>query len=723
MESAYSSKWARVARARRLIDRILETRPHLARSACRPDRGALAAVLGVLGDCIAHRIPVDLGNLYDTPGERVEDSGHTPSASHEAERLTVRVEVGLPRFKIPPLPSRHSTASTALKLSTMKQQPHTDQDSDFPSPVASRSSPGRSPSVVEAMTADAGLRQQRTPDRARFGGNAALSRPVHDAEAARMEAHRAFLRLAEGTTELMARHLAYQLNLIDDWTKAGENIAITNDGLHPVATGEIPTPAGATAGVLFDRGQCLQLAVGSLAAVFGPEFAEVDRLPVRVRLPDEPLMLVDRILAIEGTPRSLEGGRIVTEHVVRPEAWYLEQDRAAPSVSIEAGQADLILSGYLGVDFETRGLATYRLLDATVTFHRRLPAVGDVIRYDIRITQFFRQGKTILFRFQFDATVAGEPLLSMRDGCAGFFTPEDLASGKGIVPGGLLVPTKSPSQYSDEHELIPTSPCRLDKEQVEALRRGDLATAFESPFDRLTIEDPITLPGGLMTLIHRVVALEPSGGPAGLGRILAEADVHPGDWYMVCHFIDDRVMPGTLMYEGCLHALRILLMRLGWIGRQGQAAFEPVTGIANRLRCRGQIIESTRLIAYEITIKERGYRPEPYAIADALIYADGKPIVSVTDMALQLSGTNRGELEQLWRGIATLDPKTSPSEPTQGGSPDSDASGPVHSRPDPGLRGGKTVGCVRRALSAVRRRAIPGPAPRPSLSIHRSDHA
>ena len=126
--------------------------------------------------------------------------------------------------------------------------------------------------------------------------------------------------------------------------------------------------------------------------------------------------------------------------------------------------------------------------------------------------------------------------------------------------------------------------------------------------------------------------------PSGLGLIRAEADIHPGDWFMVCHFVDDRVMPGTLMYECCLHALRIFMMRLGWIGSRGQVAFEPVPGIANRLKCRGQIVESTRVVAYEVTIKERGYRPEPYAIADALILADGKPIVAVTDMALQLSG-------------------------------------------------------------------------------------
>ncbi len=202
--------------------------------------------------------------------------------------------------------------------------------------------------------------------------------------------------------------------------------------------------------------------------------------------------------------------------------------------------------------------------------------------------------------------------------------------------------------------MIPVSPSRLESWQVEALRKGDLAAAFGVPFDRLTLSDPIALPGGRMTLIHRVETLDPSGGPAGLGMIRSEADIHPGDWFMVCHFIDDRVMPGTLMYECCLHTLRIFLMRLGWIGRRGEVAFEPVPGIANRLRCRGQVTESTRMATFEITIKERGYRPEPYAIADALIIADGKPIVAVTDLALQLSGTSRGVLERLWEGRRDL---------------------------------------------------------------------
>jgi 3-hydroxymyristoyl/3-hydroxydecanoyl-(acyl carrier protein) dehydratase len=388
--------------------------------------------------------------------------------------------------------------------------------------------------------------------------------------------------------------------------------------------------------------------------VLGEDFAEVDGFPTRVRLPDEPLMLVDGILTIEGRPRSLERGRVVTEHFIHERAWYLDGDRIAPCIAIEAGQADLVLSAYLGVDFATKGLAVYRLLDATVTFHRGLPVADEVIRYDIRITRFFRQGKTILFRFQFDATVQSEPLLTMRDGCAGFFTAEELAAGKGIVPRGLDIRSRQTTGVDDPSgapaALVPMSPTIFVERQLDALRNGDLMIAFGSPFDRLELDKPLTLPVGRMALVHRVVTLDPTGGYFKAGLIRAEADIHPGDWFMVCHFIDDRVMPGTLMYECCLHTLRIFLLRMGWIGPRGKVAFEPVPGVANRLKCRGQITESTRVVMYEVTIKELGYRPEPYAIGDALILADGKPIVEITDMALQLSGTNRQELERLWAG-------------------------------------------------------------------------
>src|SRR5262249_32262517 len=122
-----------------------------------------------------------------------------------------------------------------------------------------------------------------------------------------------------------------------------------------------------------NRRQCREFAIGSIATALGADYAEVDSFPTRVRLPDEPLMLVDGILFVQGEPLSLTSGRVITEHDIHAGAWYLDGGRIPACIAIEAGQADLFLAAYLGIDFRTRGLAVYRLLDASVTFHRELP--------------------------------------------------------------------------------------------------------------------------------------------------------------------------------------------------------------------------------------------------------------------------------------------------------------------------------------------------------------
>ncbi len=160
-----------------------------------------------------------------------------------------------------------------------------------------------------------------------------------------------------------------------------------------------------------------------------------------------------------------------------------------------------------------------------------------------------------------------------------------------------------------------------------------------------------------MRLVDRVLAIEPDGGRYGLGLIRAEADIRPDDWFMTCHFVDDQVMPGTLMFECCLHTLRIFLMRMGWIGETGEVVCHPVPGVASRLKCRGQVVASTAKVTYEVEIKELGFRPEPYAIVDALMYADGKPIVEITAMSLRMVGLDRDKLDAIWAGRRATPPR------------------------------------------------------------------
>jgi 3-hydroxymyristoyl/3-hydroxydecanoyl-(acyl carrier protein) dehydratase len=297
------------------------------------------------------------------------------------------------------------------------------------------------------------------------------------------------------------------------------------------------------------------------------------------------------------------------------------------------------------------------LLDAVVTFHDSLPKPGEVIVYDIRIDEFFRQGETYLFRFRFAGTVNGKPFLTMRNGCAGFFTEAELASGKGIIHTALDLRPQEGRRPSDWREWVLLREESLDETQVDALREGDLVAAFGEQFKSTHLDSPMRLPGGMLRLVHRVSRILPQGGRFGLGQIRAEYDLRPDDWFLTCHFVDDQVMPGTLMYECCLHTLRIFLMRLGWVGEANEVICEPVREVASRLKCRGQVIASTQRVTYEVTVKELGYQPNAFAIADALMFADGKPIVEIQNMSLQMTGLTREKLERIWGSGQVLFPR------------------------------------------------------------------
>ncbi|MFQ5429301.1 MAG: beta-ketoacyl synthase N-terminal-like domain-containing protein [Phycisphaerae bacterium] len=431
-------------------------------------------------------------------------------------------------------------------------------------------------------------------------------------------------------------------------------------GVEAVSNPVSETDANLRTAPRFSREMCMEFAVGSLARVLGPRFAEVDGYPVRVRLPAEPLMLVDRILAIEGEMGSLTGGRIITEHEVRSGAWYLDGDRCPVCIAVEAGQADLFLCSFLGIDLAVRGTRSYRLLDATVTFHRDLPRPGETLRYEITIDRFVRRGETYLFFFRFDCTSAGELVLTMRDGCAGFFTDEEIARSGGILVSDAPSGAPQPGRDKDGAESgyrpgdwAPMAVESFDDRRVDALRSGDPAGCFGPLFAGLPLSDPLRLPAGRMKLFDRVLELDPAGGRYGLGLIRAEADIHPDDWFLTCHFVDDMTMPGTLMYECCAHALRFFLLRMGWIADRAGIGYQPVPGVSSALKCRGPVTPKTKTVVYQVEIKEIGFGPEPYAIADALMFGDGRPIVQMNDMSMRLTGLTRERIESLWQRAST----------------------------------------------------------------------
>ena len=396
-----------------------------------------------------------------------------------------------------------------------------------------------------------------------------------------------------------------------------------------------------------DREQCLEYARGKASHVLGKEFEIIDTYPVRVRLPDEPLMLVDRIIDIKGEMLSLTSGKIITQHDVKENAWYLDGGKAPVSISIEAGQADLFLCAWLGIDHRIKGKRKYRLLDAKVTFHRTLPEPGETIEYHIEIDRFLKQGDVYLFFFHYKGYINDQLLISMRDGCAGFFTEQEVENS-----GGIILKTEELKQIESSLKfspLVPVEKQSFSDEKIEALRHGDPGLAFGKDFEHVMLGKHLKLPGNRMHLIDRVLEFDPEGGRFGLGSIIAQADIHPDDWFLICHFIDDRVMPGTLMYECCAHALRIFTQRMGWVSDRDDVFYDVMKGNESDLKCRGPVTPETKKARYEIEIKEMGYNPEPYIIADAHMFSDDLRIVLYKNMGMKLAGLTKNDLDSFWR--------------------------------------------------------------------------
>ena len=712
----------------RMISEILGDRPHQAQSATPITANPVGAFFELLAMLVSERAPVDLSYLY---GENAQTE--SPSTT----RREIVTTVNPSQFPIPEPSGGWKCHPARISVTpnpdfpdpdaSNQDQNEIDSQMDLSEPKTFEASPAKTVRSTEPLgfaRADSGssngtlLAFKGEPVRPQLSFDSfgtIVIKQLQEMIEARLKAHENYLKVTEEiqratakqlelltqlshgvandvTTTPSLRHRAEEANTASvpaNDAKPGSSRSAVNGGIDQGtlnANEEIPSapPRSLT------REQCMEFAIGKIGRALGSLFAEIDQNPTRVRLPDEPLMLVDRIVDIEGEPLSMTSGRVVTEHDIHRGAWYLDGNRIPTCIAVEAGQADLFLSGWLGIDRITKGLACYRLLDAVVTFHRELPQPDQTIHYDIRINHFFRQGQTYLFRFEFDATVDGVPLLTMREGCAGFFTEAELASGKGIVKTTLDRQTRPGKRPDDWRELIAMSSESYDDAQLRALREGRLDACFGAAFQGLPLNRPMTLPGlaaadhqvgpndptaapperTRMWLVDRVLKLEPAGGRFGMGSILGELDIQPDDWFLTCHFCDDQVMPGTLMYECCLHTLRIFLLRMGWIGEEGQVVYEPIPGVKSRLKCRGQVRANTRKVWYEITLKEIGYstaeqpgpdstrtttegRGTPYCVADALMYADGKPIVEITDMSVRLSGLTRDFVEGLWKSRPT----------------------------------------------------------------------
>ncbi len=387
--------------------------------------------------------------------------------------------------------------------------------------------------------------------------------------------------------------------------------------------------------ISFNRRELEMLASGRISDVFGPMFAIQDDYEIQVRMPEPPLLLADRVTAVEGEPGSMGTGTIRTETDVTADAWYLHHGRMPFGIMVESGQADLLLISWLGVDFINRGERMYRLLGCELTVHGPLPQSGDTLQYEIHVDRHAALGDTRLFFFHYDLLVDGQIRMSMRGGQAGFFTRQELDASQGVLwdPAG----TELQPDARVEAPLVESELRQFDAAQMKAFSEGKLSACFGERY-RLAdthVRSP-AIQGGDMLLLQQVTCYEPYGGPWKRGYLRAETMLSGTEWFFPCHFKGDPAMPGTLMLEGCLQAMSFYMAAYGYTLARDGWRFEPVHEERFVMVCRGQATPQSRHLQYEVFVEEIFEGPHPTLYADVLLTVDGRKAFHCRRLGLRL---------------------------------------------------------------------------------------
>lgn len=137
------------------------------------------------------------------------------------------------------------------------------------------------------------------------------------------------------------------------------------------------------------------------------------------------------------------------------------------------------------------------------------------------------------------------------------------------------------------------------------------------------------LPAPPMLMMDRITAISRDAGAHGLGHVVGELDIVPELWFFACHFPGDPVMPGCLGLDALW---QVIGFWLGWSGSPGKGRAAGVGAV----KFRGQITPQTRLVRYEIDMRQVRRGKLVVGIADGRVFADDVCVYTAQDLTVSL---------------------------------------------------------------------------------------
>jgi 3-hydroxymyristoyl/3-hydroxydecanoyl-(acyl carrier protein) dehydratase len=235
------------------------------------------------------------------------------------------------------------------------------------------------------------------------------------------------------------------------------------------------------------------------------------------------------------------------------------------------------------------------------------PGCGTLVT-DVELTSLSKTAGMVLLNYDVTCSLANAPVLKLQTGF-GFFPPEALARQVGVPTGD-----------ADRERLIePGGSLDLDA----LLRKAPSS---------------LRVANGDLLMLDRVTGFWKDGGSAGLGRLRAEKDVDPREWFFKAHFFQDPVQPGSLGLEALYQLLRVYVLERGLFRGAGAPRFEPIAlGETLEWKYRGEVVPHNERVTLEVDVSEVTEEPTGGLVrANGWLWVDGTRVYSASGLTARV---------------------------------------------------------------------------------------
>jgi 3-hydroxymyristoyl/3-hydroxydecanoyl-(acyl carrier protein) dehydratase len=321
------------------------------------------------------------------------------------------------------------------------------------------------------------------------------------------------------------------------------------------------------------------------------------------RLPGPPYHFITRVTAVEGERLTMRpGAKATMEYDVPPDAWYFDENgnRTMPfCVLLEAAlQPCGWLSVYVGCPLTTNVDVLFRNLDgAAMTMTSEVLPDSGTLQTRAKVTSVTRVSGVMLLSYEIECSLADRRVCHL-NAMFGYFPKEALAQQLGL----------------------PTT----DEQRAQLTADSAFTVDFGQRQERY-FSGPLRLPGPMLLMIDRVSGYWPKAGAAGKGRLRAEKDVKPSDWFFKAHFYSDPVQPGSLGLEMMLQLLQFFVLEEDLGKGIEQPYFEPLAlDTPVSWKFRGQVRPENKRIVTDIEIVSiESLNESVMIIANGSLWVDG----------------------------------------------------------------------------------------------------